>query len=78
MRTRHAFRPSMESMPRLDLPSTIVVVDPLAPVMIPSQPTPVHVQPTDPVPIPSPGPYDVPYVGVDPSQPIHTDVNLTA
>ncbi len=69
MRTRRAFRPSLESMPRRDVPSGVVILDPLAPIMVPTQPRPNYLLPTDPYHITSPFPPEDPYVGPDAPSP---------
>ncbi|AMV36629.1 hypothetical protein VT85_04295 [Planctomyces sp. SH-PL62] len=70
MRTRRAFRPHLESMPTRDLPSSTIVSNPLAPIMVPTQPTQNYLDPSQPYHITTPGPYDEPYAGPNPTSPL--------
>jgi len=70
MRTRRVFRPVVEFMPNLDLPSSLLPGVPTAPVLIPTTPPPSQADPTDPIHITNPQPYDEPYAGPDLPPPI--------
>lgn len=76
MRTRRAFHPALETMPTLVLPGS--VINPVAPVTVPSTPPPNYVNPVAPVtvPIPPTSP-DTPYTGPDSAVPIGTTPDLT-
>lgn len=77
MRTRRSFSPALESMPSRITPSDAVYypIDPLLPVMIPTEPPKTYISPTMPYFIKIDEPYYETIVGPDDSadpQPLGT------
>ncbi len=72
MRTRRTFRPMLETMPTLVMPSNVLFVNPLAPVTIKDEPSPYVANPTAPITIPVMPSRGVDYTGPGTTPPLGT------